>query len=271
MRYTPWERCALRGSFGRGKRTANIFTENQKLFGTSRAINILNTGGEVYGLDPEIAWNFGVSFLQGFDLFQRKADISFDFYRTDFKNQVVVDWENPFEIRFYNLDGDSYANSFQVEFNSNSFENFDLRMAYKYYDVKTQYLSGKLEKPLTPKHRFFANAAYEAPNAKDENPWKFDATFNWLGEQRFASTDISPIEYQLPEYSRTVATLNTQITKVFSEKFEIYLGAENITNVKQDHPIISNNDPFGSNFDTTFVYGPIFGSMYYSGLRFKIN
>lgn len=79
VRYTPWEKSALRGSFGRGKRTANIFTENQKLFGTSRTINILNSGGEVYGLDPEIAWNYGVSFLQGFDLFQRKADITFDF------------------------------------------------------------------------------------------------------------------------------------------------------------------------------------------------
>lgn len=271
VRYTPWEKSALRGSFGRGKRTANIFTENQKLFGTSRTINILNSGGEVYGLHPEIAWNYGVSFLQGFDLFQRKADITFDFYRTDFKNQVVVDWENPTEINFYNLDGDSYANSFQAEFNYNMFEHFDLRMAYKYYDVKTQYNSGKLEKPLTPKHRLFANASYEMLNANEENPWKFDATFNWIGEQRFASTSTSPIEYQLPEFSPTVATLNAQITKVFSEKFEVYLGAENITNVKQDNPIVSNDDPFGSNFDTTFVYGPIFGSMYYTGLRFKIN
>jgi ribosomal protein L13 len=27
---------------------------------------------------------------------------------------------------------------------------------------------------------------------------------------------------------------------------------------------------FSQGFDTTFVYGPIFGSMYYAGLRFKI-
>ena len=30
-------------------------------------------------------------------------------------------------------------------------------------------------------------------------------------------------------------------------------------------------DPFGSYFDTTFVYGPIFGSSYYAGLRYKLN
>ena len=46
----------------------------------------------------------GVSFLQGFQLFGRKADIAVDYYKTDFKNQVVVDWENPQEINFYNLE-----------------------------------------------------------------------------------------------------------------------------------------------------------------------
>ena len=62
------------------------------------------------------------SYLQGFNLFERKADITFDFYKTDFQNQVVVDWENPSEINFYNLEGDSFANSFQSEFNYNVFE-----------------------------------------------------------------------------------------------------------------------------------------------------
>lgn len=271
LRYTPWEKSAIRASFGRGKRSANIFTENQKLFATSRTINILNTTGDIYGLDPEIAWNYGISFLQGFNLLGRKADITIDYYRTDFKNQVVVDWENSQEVNFYNLDGDSYANSFQFEFNHNVFENFDLRLAYKYYNVKTEYSSGKLKRPLTPDHRLFANTSYETEKSETGGHWKFDLTFNWLSEQRFPSTQNSPIEYQLPEHSPKVGTLNVQITKVFSPKFELYLGGENISNVKQSHPIVSAEDPFGSNFDTTFVYGPIFGSMYYAGLRFKIN
>ena len=271
-RYTPWEKSALRASFGRGKRSANIFTENQKMFATSRSINILNTSGEVYGLDPEIAWNYGISFLQGFNLFDRKADFTVDYYRTDFQNQVVVDYENPQEVNFYNLDGASYANSFQAEFNYNAFEHFDLRLAYKFYDVQTQYSSGKQPKPLTPKHRLFANASYETHmNENTGSLWKFDATYNWLGEQRFSSTEANPVQYQVSEYTPTIGTLNAQVTKVFSRKFEVYLGGENITNVKQDHPILGADDPFGSNFDTTFVYGPIFGSNYYAGLRFKIE
>ncbi|GAA3603037.1 TonB-dependent receptor [Flavivirga amylovorans] len=268
-RYTPWEKSALRASFGRGKRSANIFAENQQLFSTSRNINIVNTNGTIYGLDPEIAWNYGVSYLQGFNLFGRKADMTLDFYKTDFKNQVVVDYENPLEVSFYNLEGDSYANSFQAELNYNAFENFDLRMAYKYYDVKTDYNSGKLSKPLVPTHRLFANASYETHKQDNGQHWKFDATYNWLGKQRFSSTETNPVQYQLPDKTPTLATLNAQVTKVFSLKFEVYLGGENITNVRQNNPILGGDDPFGSNFDTTFVYGPIFGSMYYAGLRFK--
>ena len=270
-RYTPWGKSAFRASIGRGKRSANIFAENLNLFASSRQINILNDGGKIYGLDPEIAWNYGVSYLQGFNLFGRDADVTFDFYRTDFQNQVVVDWENPFEINFYNLEGQSFANSFQFEFNHNTFEGFDLRLAYKYYDIQTDFNSGRLEKPLVPKHQLFANAGYETHRTDKGTQWKFDATYNWISAQRFPRTDLSAPQFQLDDFSPTIGTLNLQVTKVFSPKFEIYLGGENVTNVRQPNPIISADNPFGSNFDSNFVYGPIFGSLYYAGLRYKIK
>ncbi|GGG32450.1 TonB-dependent receptor [Bizionia arctica] len=270
-RYTPWEKSAIKASVGRGKRSANIFAENQSMFATSRMINVINDGGPIYGLDPEIAWNYGISFLQGFNLFGKKADVTFDFYKTNFINQVVVDYEDPRAVSFYNLDGKSFANSFQFEFNYNVFTNFDLRLAYKYYDVKTQYDSGLLEKPLTAQNRLFANASYETNLQQTGGHWKFDVTYNWLSEQRFSSTTANPVAYQVPEYSPTVGSLNAQVTKVFSPRFEIYFGGENITDVRQEKAILASDDPFGSYFDTTFVYGSIFGSTYYAGLRFNIE
>jgi len=275
-RYSPWSKSAFRASFGRGKRSANIFTENQQLFSTSRTINVMNSLDlrrlkGAYGLNPEIAWNYGVSYLQGFNLFGRKADITLDFYKTDFINQVVVDWENPQEINFYNLEGKSFANSFQAELNYNVFEGFDLQTAYKFYDVQTDYTLGRLERPLTPKHRVFANVGYETKQNENGTQWKFDTTFNWLSSQRFTNTTGNPVQLQLPERSPTVATVNAQITRVFSPKFEVYLGGENISNVRQPNPILGADDPFGANFDSTFVYGPIFGSLYYAGLRFRIK
>ena len=271
LRYVPWENSVFRASFGRGKRSANVFAENQQLFASSRQINLNDTGGSIYGLHPEIAWNYGVSYMQKFRVFDQNGDITLDFYRTDFQNKVVVDWENPQEISFYDLVGQSIANSFQVEINYNLVANFNVRMAYKYFDNTTDYKSGNLQKPLQPKNRFFANVSYETPLEENGSQWKFDTTFNYIGRQRLPDTDSNPIAYQLSAYSNSFELLHTQITKVFSKKFEVYLGAENLTNIQQKNPILASDDPFGSNFDSTIVYSPIFGRTIYAGLRFKIN
>ncbi len=64
--------------------------------------------------------------------------------------------------------------------------------------------------------------------------------------------------------------MNAQVTKVFLDKFEVYLGGENLTKVTQNSPVLGANDPFGPNFDTTIVYAPVMGRMIYLGLRLNI-
>ena len=271
LRYAPWEKGVIRASVGRGKRSANIFAENQQLFASSRQINIDDVGGNIYGLNPEIAWNYGVSYLQKFNLFEKKGDITFDFYQTSFQNQVIVDWENPQEISFYDLDGKSIANSFQVEVNYSLAKNLNLRTAYKYFDISTDFKSGNLQKPMQPENRFFANLSYETELQENNGQWKFDVTFNNIGKQRLPSTASNPVQYQLSEYSDPYQLLNSQITKVFSSKFEMYIGAENLTNVQQKNPILASDAPFGVNFDSTIIYSSIFGRAVYAGLRYKIK
>ena len=271
LRYAPWEDSVFRASFGRGKRSANIFAENQQLFASSRQIKINNPSGNIYGLNPEIAWNYGVSFMQKFNLMERKGDITFDFYKTDFENQVVVDWENPQEISFYDLSGKSYANTMQLEISYELLKRVNLRTAYKYYDVSTDYTSGKFQKPLQAKHRFFANISYETDITMDDSQWKFDVTYNLIGKKRLPNTATNPVNYQLSEYSKRYSLLNAQVTRVFSKQFEVYAGGENLTNYKQKNPILASDNPFGANFDSTIVYAPIFGAAFYAGLRFNID
>jgi outer membrane receptor for ferrienterochelin and colicins len=271
LRYVPWEKGVFRASAGRGKRSANIFAENQQLFASSRQINIDDAGGNIYGLNPEVAWNYGVSYLQKFNLFDKKGAITLDFYRTDFSNQVVVDWENPQAISFYDLDGKSIANSFQVEVSYQLAKNLDLRTAFKYFDISTDYKTRNLQKPLQPNNRFFANLSYATIAKENAAQWKFDLTFNNIGKQRLPITATNPTQYQLPINSERYSLLNAQITKVFSNAFEVYVGGENLTNVQQENPILASNAPFGANFDTTIVYSPIFGRAVYAGLRFKIQ
>ena len=271
MRYNLWKNGVIRFSAGRGKRSANIFAENQQLFASSRAFSILDTNGKIYGLNPEIAWNYGISFSQKFRIFNKNAEAGFDFYRTDFQNQAVVDlMQSPQQVLFYDLKGSSFANSFQFEFNYELIHNLNLRTAYKYYDIQTDYLRGTFQRPLQAKHRFLGNLEYEL--ASDNNKqWKFDYTFNWTGKQQLPYTASNPAEDQFPDLSPAYLVMNAQVTRVFSEVFEVYIGGENIGNYKQQKAILGADDPFGSNFDASVAYAPIFGQMYYAGLRFKIK
>ena len=272
VKYNPWEKAVLRFSAGRGKRAANIFAENQNLFASSRTFSILDTNGKVYGLDPEIAWNYGLSFTQSFKFFGMNADTTVDFYRTDFQNQAVVDVMNsPQQVLFYNLDGKSYANSLQLDFNLEIIKHLNLRTAYKYYDISTDYLSGSYQRPLQAKHRFFANIEFATHIVEHGRQWKFDYTLNWLGKQQLPYTASNSTEDRLPEFSPSFAVMNAQITRTFSSTFEMYIGGENIGNYRQDKAILGADNPFGPNFDTSIVYAPVFGQMYYAGLRFKIK
>ena len=274
LRYNPWKQATFRLSAGRGKRAANVIAENQQLLASSRQLHIIGgDGGKLYGLNPEIAWNYGASFLQVFKIWGKNAELSVDFYRTHFDNQVVVDLDHsPQQALFYNLDGKSFANSLQTEVSITPVKGLDSKAAYKYYDVQTQFTKGQLEKTLTPKHRWFANIAYETADTQENNhsQWKFDVTFNWLGEQRLPSTATNPLAYRLSDYAPSFATLNAQITRVFSKTFEVYVGGENITNYKQANGILAADAPFGAYFDSTMQYAPAFGQMYYAGMRFKL-
>ena len=144
-------------------------------------------------------------------------------------------------------------------------------MAYKNTDAKTDYISGRLDNPLTPSDRFFVNFSYVGPLNDKLRKWKFDITYNHLGNQRLPSTVNNPELYRLDSYSSKLDLINFQITKVFSDSFELYLGVENLTNYKQSDGIISYDDPFSQYFDATMIYGPVFGRMSYLGLRYNVN
>lgn len=268
VRYEPVKGTTIRLSAGRGQRTANIFAENSSVFVSSRQVNILSAAaGKAYGLDPEIAWNKGISIDQKFRLFNRDGLLNLDYFRNDFSNQVVIDLENPREVNFYNLQGKSYSNSFQAELNIEPVKKLDIRLAYRFFDVRATYSTKLLEKPFTARHRAFTNIAYEI------NGWKFDYTFNYNGPKRIPNTSVNPVPYQLTHSSPSYIWMNAQLSKTVGKKhpFDLYLGGENLTNYFQKNVIIAPDQPFSSYFDAALVWGPVGGRLFYSGVRFKIK
>lgn len=268
VRYAPLTNTTIRLSAGRGQRTADIFAENMGVFVSSRQINIINPQtGKAYGLAPEVAWNKGISVDQKFKLFQRDASLGVDFYRNDFTNQVIVDLENAREVRFYNLQGKSYSNSFQTGLNFVPVKKLDVRLAYRFFDVKATYSNQLLEKPFTAKNRAFANLAY------DLNGWKLDYTLNLVGSKRIPSTEANPANYKLDNRSPSYVTMNAQVSKSIGKKklFDFYVGGENLTNYFQKTAILGAEKPFGNYFDASLVWGPVSGRLIYTGFRYSIR
>lgn len=267
FKYDLTPQTILRLSAGRGFRTANVFAESQQYFASNRTVQILENGGNIYGLKPEIAWNYGASLQQEFKLFGRKSSIVADFFRTDFQDQVMVDLDrSPQLLTFYNLEGKSYANSFQTQWDLMPFKNFELRFAYKYYDVQADYLSGRRAVPFMAKHRGFVNAAYSTNKNDKGGFWSFDTTLNIVGKQRLPDTSSNPSEFQLRAYSPSYAVLNAQISRNFNKKIRAYLGGENLTSYSQNNAIVDFKNPFGNYFDGGMVYAPIMKANFYVGL-----
>ena len=267
IRYAPAERSVFRASVGRAQRTANIFAENMGFMANARGFVIMRPQtGKAYGLNPEVAWNYGANFTQKFRLNYRDGSFSVDYYYTDFKNQIVVDLDaDPHQVQFYNLAGKSYAHSFQAQLDYELIRNLDLRLAYRWYDVQTTYGNELKQKPLINPHRAFANIGYET-----RNHWKFDYTVQWIGPKRVPerhSHANNLDEYYSPSY----VLMNAQISKSWNkERFEVYIGSENLTNYMQHRPITSAENPYSSDFDASLIWGPVMGRNIYGGLRYKI-
>ncbi|NRA48427.1 MAG: TonB-dependent receptor, partial [Phaeodactylibacter sp.] len=269
VKYNFTETSVLRAIAGRGQRTANILIEQIGAMASNRAFIIEGDGSDnPYGLDQEIAWNFGLNFAQEFIWGGRQTLLCLDAYHTYFQQQIVVDFDaDPQALFFYNLEGNSFSNSLQAQLDYELFTRFDVRLAYRFNDVRIDYRSETLQKPLIARHRAFLNLAYATKNG-----WAFDATLNWQGQQRLPNSTSNPERYQLDAESPDFFLLSGQITKSWKEGlFELYAGGENLLDFHLHDPILGSDDPFGTYFDASMVWGPIFGRNLYVGMRYKIE
>ena len=268
LKYDIKPQTNIRFTAGTGMRMANIFADNINLFVSARTPQLIsNHENFAYGFKPERAFNTGLNFVHNFLLNSHRGVLSLDFYHSRFMNQTVVDVDaSPQKVMFYDLNGKSYSNSMQAEVNYMLMHGLDLRLAYRWLDVKTDYTTGLLQKPLIANHRAFINLAWE-PTEK----WRGDITANWFSKKRLPSTKGNPVQFQMGEYSPSFVQMHAQVTHVFSNKFELYLGVENLTNYTQKQMFIDAQNPFGPYFDGSLTWGPINKAMPYIGFRYKMK
>ena len=263
VRFKTHDDFALRLSAGKGYRSPNILAENSTMLASARVIRFLDTP------KMEDAWNYGINVTKSITFGWRELILQADFYRTDFINQIVLDRDaDAHEVRIYNLNGKSYSNSAQIEANCEIFKDFDLTLAFRYNDVKMTINDTLREKPFVNRYKGLVSMSY-APGT-----WQFDFTTQFNGDCRvpdLSGNATAMANHQNIGRSPFYVIMNAQVTKKLGEHWELYVGGENLTNYKQDYPIISANNPTSEDFDASMVWGPLSGIRGYLGVRFQIK
>ena len=261
LKLTPNEIVSLRLSVGKGYRSVWALAENNYLLASGRLLVIDD-------LNQEQAWNTGISSSFYVPLFGKTLKLNAEYYHTHFNEQTVIDYDSdPTQIRITNLNGQSYSNTFQIDASYPVVSGLELTVAWRWNDVKSTYGGKLMEKPLTSRYKGLVTASYKTPLGI----WQFDATLQLNGGGRmptpYTLADSTPSwDSRFSAYEQVSA----QITRWFRH-FSVYVGGENLTGFRQKQSIINAADPWSSTFDTTMVWGPVHGAMFYAGIRVNIG
>ena len=278
LKYMPVDEIVIRANGGRGLRYSTPMIDN---------IGVFSTGKEFVGSFNdhilEDAWTFGgnITYYMPFGA-SSNTYLSFDYFRTQFVQQMVVDYEMIMnQIHFYPLDGSrSFTDNYQLDFSVDPVERFNITATFRYTNAMIELAGrGLVEKPMTSRFKGVLNLQY----ATNLNKWIFDFTASVNGSCRVydfmerlnedGTFTAQPVEGVARMYrnGRTPVypMLYAQVTRRF-KGWDVYVGAENLTNFRQKNPVIGASDPGQPMFDASCIWGPLMGIKAHVGFRFTL-
>ena len=273
LKYMPIDEIVIRANGGRGLRYSTPLVDNIGVFSTGKAF-----AGAYDKHILEDAWTFGgnITYYMPFGA-SSNTYISFDYFRTQFAQQMVVDYEHyQNQISFYALnDKRSYTDNFQVDFSVDPVERFNITATFRYTNARIELEGqGLVEKPMTSQYKGVLNLQY----ATNLNKWIFDFTASVNGPSRVYGfmKDMEGIKERNGKYySPVYPLLYAQVTRRF-KGWDVYIGAENLTNFRQKDVIVGTKgadglvNPRFASFDASCIWGPLMGIKAHVGFRFTL-
>ena len=276
LKYMPVDDIVIRANGGRGLRYSTPLVDNIGVFSTGKQFV-----GDFNEHILEDAWTFGgnITYYLPFGS-SSNTYLSFDFFRTQFEQQMVVDYEyGANQINFYALDGrQSYTDNFQLDFSIDPIERFNVTATFRYTNAIQQVKGSEapVEKPMTSRFKGVLNLQY----ATNLNKWIFDFTASLNGSCRVYDfmEDLKDEDGNLIyKNGRTPVypMLYAQVTRRF-KGWDVYLGAENLTNFTQKDVILGTKGSDGlvnprlASFDASCIWGPLMGIKAHVGFRFTL-
>lgn len=310
IRYAPFEWWTLRGSVGLGYRSPNIIADNAGYLVSTREWKMMNPSSAnsvssvLNNIHQERSLNTGLTTVFDVPVGQRNLQISAEYYFTNFLDGVLVDLDaSKSAVTLYNMCDVTGARSFshtaQIEASMEVLRGWTVTAAFRYNDVRQTSLNTATgnyelrEKALQNKFKGLVTMSYVTPLKK----WQFDLTAQFNGPGRMPDGVVADW-YQMPGgnmnyprltdggqyyekggnmYHKWYPQLLAQVTKYW-KTCSLYVGAENMTNFKQEHPIAGTYNNNGQvimdgslPFDASMVWAPTSGWKIYVGFRWALD
>ena len=258
----------FRVSIGNGFRVANVFTEDHAALTGAREVEFRGQ------LKPETSWNTNINYVKKINT--ENIFITFDtsIFYTYFNNRILPDYESdPNKIIYANLNG--YSISKGISFTSDIlFTNgFTMNIGATFMDVSVTENNIKTRQLLTETFSGVWSISY-----KFDTNFTLDYTGNLYGPIRLPLLGVND---NRAEFSPWFSIQNIQLTKKFSNSWEVYGGIKNLLNFTPPANSINNaNNPFDIGIDTvknpelafdpSYVYASNQGIRAFVGIRFTL-
>ena len=275
FKYMPVDEIVIRANGGRGLRYSTPLIDNIGVFSTGKQFM-----GSYNDHILEDAWTFGGNLTYYLPIgASSNSYISLDYFKTQFNQQMVVDYElGQNQICFYALDGGrSFTDNFQLDFSIDPIERFNITTTFRYTNAMIELAGqGLVEKPMTSRFKGVLNLQY----ATNLNRWIFDFTaslngscrvYNFMENLQDGDGNLIYKNGRTPVYPMLYA----QVTRRF-KGWDVYMGAENLTNFTQKDPILGTKlgktyvNPRVPSFDASCIWGPLMGIKAHIGFRFTL-
>jgi len=257
IKYTPVSQLTLRGSFGTGFRVPYGFSEDLHLCsGSPRVFKDLS-------LEPERSHSFGLTM----DYKAGIADMNINFYRTDLFNRIDFTESSEdvqakgYTYQWRNID-DGYSMGVEIGLNLTLTNNLALAANMEFnrseYGNPREDWVGTQWEELSKKFSRYPETSGSMRIQYTPTDWDFVIDASFKGKMYIDLLEPVNAEDIKIKDTESFVTINARVAKTFFGRYKLYLGVRNLTNYVQEEKHTN---------DAAFMYAPVYGSIYYSGLE----
>jgi outer membrane receptor for ferrienterochelin and colicins len=256
LKFSPGSHTTLRLNTGTGFRIVNLFTEEHEALTGGRKVVIAEQ------LNPEQSVNVAFNLNQIIDIGESSIlNTDLDIFYTRFSNQIIPNYDNSNQIIYTNLDGYSVSSGISLTMAHNFIAPLTYMIGITLQDVYSVEDGIKEDILFSPDFSAVFNLSYTLD--------KYQLSVDYTG--RINGKVKLPDYPERDEISEVFTEQNLKFTKAFNNGIRVYLSGNNIFDYTQPSPLIAPEKPFGDEFATDYVFGPVQGRRIMAGISFSLD